>query len=583
MVKKIYHEINKKRREILLYGSAINFYNDLERCGIIERTKGISQLGTISVPKKIWKSKFDYIMYQLYLISIISGNKMRDKLKISTGNKFKTIRETTFSIGETLEILVLINGIGHFNTTFAASKAVVQLCIDSPEFKEVFFKSFEEEDDKRLAQKIIDTKDYMHIHLLNSLIMISTLNDSNYKTFAQEIIHNYLENEVADEFKTKWEYIMSVFRVVRNISFNSLDLQVADLPYSINIHEEKQVLRLLEEGLSEYNDNTPTYSLISSVTKLLGDTLYFAPDVVINQQFISDRIVRKMLCSDMLPNYTSYLFDPDSLFNKTNKRAKRFDHENYLKLTLPKTDSQKLYNELKSIEFVRCGYYDRGSTKQTIILSIDEKSCRPEYIALRILRCVLKHLRELRIIDNIGNTNRIESSDNRYLLVTKYFLRYMLHAIAIRIDGTLDPQKCVLCTMGSKSRIYELPDNKSNQNDNIVHEVDFLKKRLENDMKNDIAITIPASIKTKSTFNGKKEHEFDGMIIFPNRKEKQLVFLEAKNWSIRKGNKRADDCLIEKLDDNGIEYNRNDIIVDGKDAYMYYSVPSSKMPHIKND
>ena len=151
--------------------------------------------------------------------------------------------------------------------------------------------------------------------------------------------------------------------------------------------------------------------------------------------------------------------------------------------------------------------------------------------------------------------------------------------MAIRIDGTLDPEKCVLCTMGSKSRIYELPDNKNNQNDDIVHEVDFLKKRLENDMKNDIAITIPASIKTKSMLNGKKEHEFDGMIIFPNRKEKQFLFLEAKNWNKRKGNKRAADCLIEKLDDNGIDYNRNDIIVDGKDAYMYYTVPKVRDSH----
>ena len=264
--------------------------------------------------------------------------------------------------------------------------------------------------------------------------------------------------------------------------------------------------------------------------------------------------------------YSSYFFNNDSIMNNPPKNSKSFDNENYLKLTLMKEKCQKLYKELKSIEYVRCGYYDRGSIEQTIILSIDirNENCCPEYVAFRVLSSVLKHLRE---IDNI------QCNDKRYLLVTKYFLKYLLHASNIKIDGTLDPDKCVICVMGSKQRIIQLSKNITNQNDDIVHEVEFLKTRLKEDNKNDLTISIPDSIKTISNSEEKNKHEFDGLIIFPNRRAKQIVFLEAKNRRHRCGRKKASDCLIEKLDDNGITYNRDSITEIERDAYMYYSVP----------
>lgn len=82
---KLNYVINKKKFEIVLLDNTEFLYNYLNEMGIIERIKGISQLGTIKVPKRLRKSKFDYIMYQLYLISILSGESVRSKLKISTG------------------------------------------------------------------------------------------------------------------------------------------------------------------------------------------------------------------------------------------------------------------------------------------------------------------------------------------------------------------------------------------------------------------------------------------------------------------------------------------------------------------
>lgn len=52
----------------------------------------------------------------------------------------------------------------------------------------------------------------------------------------------------------KWKYIKKLFRTIRNICFNALDLNVAELPYTIEINNRKHMAKLLEEGLSEYND-----------------------------------------------------------------------------------------------------------------------------------------------------------------------------------------------------------------------------------------------------------------------------------------------------------------------------------------
>lgn len=50
---KLNYVINKKKFEIVLLDNTELLYNYLNEMGIIERIKGISQLGTIKVPKRL--------------------------------------------------------------------------------------------------------------------------------------------------------------------------------------------------------------------------------------------------------------------------------------------------------------------------------------------------------------------------------------------------------------------------------------------------------------------------------------------------------------------------------------------------
>ena len=59
--------------EIDLYPYATELYSELESIGIIERIKSIQQLGVIKVPKKFQKTRYDYVMLQLYVHQLIKN------------------------------------------------------------------------------------------------------------------------------------------------------------------------------------------------------------------------------------------------------------------------------------------------------------------------------------------------------------------------------------------------------------------------------------------------------------------------------------------------------------------------------
>ena len=63
--------------------------------------------------------------------------------------------------------------------------------------------------------------------------------------------------------------------------------------------------------------------------------------------------------------------------------------------------------------------------------------------------------------------------------------------------------------------------------------------------------------------------KISGMIIFPNRKERQVVFLEAKN---RKNNPSVGKTeLMKKMHKLQLSY-KEEILVKGKDAVLYFDM-----------
>lgn len=584
---KITHDLLPKQRsrkhnlkvEIDIYPYATELYEELEHIGIINRVKEIPQLGVIKVARRLAKTRYDYVMLQLYLHQMIK-NHLQGHLRLTYNNyvaakefrkDYKYIKKDKPSIGDILQLLTIVYNIGHFYNTFTASRAVTMLTSEDSAFFDMVVGASTSERFHEAAKSILNSKNYQRLHLLNSILILERCDQAKQSvSLAMEILYAYINESTLPE-DSKLKYAFAIFRNVRTVSYMAYDLQIAETPLTIDLCNEKAMILLLQELLSEYNNNQSSHHLVQSTTKLLDDTVYNENSNAICYYKISRKMV-SLITKD--PSYTSTNYyadlfaDKSSILNRTHAHKRDYAQSQILKLTFSGDQrflSEALLADLEKINNTRVGYYDRHSGEQTILVSI-KKNCDPStkiYAAFKAMKCAVSYLR--RIAD-------ISSSDVRFILCTKFFLFYLFDENPVVIKPTIDREKCVICTRGKNSRVKELRSllcaSVGTEDEN--HEVEFLLSQLESDSINDTSITLPASILVyQKDAVGRKLCEFDGMIIHPMRKMDQVVFLEAKNRNEKPA--FGKNCLKEKLDKFPIRYNYDDIQIVSCDAYCFTS------------
>lgn len=585
---KITHDLLPKQRlrkhnlkvEIDIYPYATELYEELEHIGIINRVKEIPQLGVIKVAKRLAKTRYDYVMLQLYLHQMIK-NHLQGHLRWTYNNyvaakefrkDYKYIKKDKPSIGDILQLLTIVYNIGHFYNTFTASRAVTMLASEDSAFFDMVVGASTSERFHEAAKSILNSKNYQRLHLLNSILILERCDQAKQSvSLAMEILYAYINESTLPE-DSKLKYAFAIFRNVRTVSYMAYDLQIAETPLTIDLCNEKAMILLLQELLSKYNNNQSSHHLVQSTTKLIDDTVYNENSNAICYYKISRKMV-SLITKD--PSYTSTNYyadlfaDKSSILNRTHAHKRDYAQSQILKLTFSGDQrflSEALLADLEKINNTRVGYYDRHSGEQTILVSI-KKNCDPStkiYSAFKAMKCAVSYLR--RIAD-------ISSSDVRFILCTKFFLFYLFDENPVVIKPTIDREKCVICTRGKNSRVKELRSllcaSVGTEDEN--HEVEFLLSQLESDSINDTSITLPASILVyQKDAVGRKLCEFDGMIIHPMRKMDQVVFLEAKNRNEKPA--FGKNCLKEKLDKFPIRYNYDDIQIVSCDAYLKYSI-----------
>lgn len=567
--------------DIDLYPYATELFKELDSMGIIERVKEIPQLGVIKVKKKLAKTRFDYIMLQLYLHKLIKTHLQGD-LRYTYNNYINSKefiddyvyldKKNKPSMGDIIQLLTIVYNIGHFYNTFTASRAITMLAEEEISFHDIIINASKDKRYQCAAKKILEKKNYQRLHLLNSILILEQCDRSKQSiSVALEILYSYINEESLSE-ENKLKYVFALFRNIRTVSYMAYDLQIAETPLTIDLCNEKAMLLLLKELLSEYNNNQSSNHLVNSITKLLDDTVYNENSNAICYYKISRKMVsmisKKLNYVDV--NYYNELFiNKDSILNQAHTHKRDYVQSQILKLTFnadQRLISEALLAELESISNTRVGYYDRYSGEQTILVSIKNK-CNgnmKRYAAYKTLKYTISYLR--RITD-------ISSTDSRFLLTVKFFLFYLFDENPIVIKPTINRDVCVICTRGKNTRIKKLQSllKSSIGNEDENHEVEFLLSQIFNDSVNDTTITIPASILVyQKDALGRKLCELDGMIIHPMRKINQVIFLEAKNRD--KNPSFGKKCLIEKLKKFSLEYIADDIKIFDCDAYWKYSI-----------
>lgn len=569
------------RVEIDLYPYATDLYQELDSIGIIDRIKEIPQLGVIKVKKKLAKTRFNYVMLQLYLHKLIKSNLQGD-LRFTYNNyinakEFRkdysyTDKKNKPSMGDIFQLLTIVYNIGHFYNTFTASRAITMLSEEDNTFYDLVTNACSDDRYQNAAKEILNKKNYQRLHLLNSILILEQCDKSKQSiSVALEILYSYINEQSLPE-ESKLKYAFTVFRSVRTVSYMAYDLQIAETPLTIDLCNEKAMLLILKELLSEYNDNQLSNHLVSSVTKLLDDTVYNENSNAICYYKISRKMVslltKEPIATDI--NYYSDLFvNKGSVLNRSHTHKRDYVQSQILKLTFTADErwvSEELLSDLEKINNTRVGYYDRHSGEQTILVSI-KKTCdlpTKRYTAYKTLKCAIKYLRRI---------SNIDSCDPRFLLVAKFFLFYLFDENPVVIKPTINRETCVICTREKNTRIRAIENllKSSIGNEDENHEVKFLLSQISDDSINDTTITIPASILVyQKDAAGRKLSEFDGMIIHPMRKENQVIFLEAKNRDRQPS--FGKNCLIEKFDKFSFEYVSEDVMIIDYDAYWKYSI-----------
>lgn len=560
-----------------LFALAEGLYNELNRIGIIDRIKDIPHLGVIRVNRKLSKVRFDYVMLQLYFHQMIRKN-VKNHLKISYNNYLRTydflpevdfkLEKKEVSVADIIQILVIIYNIGHFYNTFTASRAITMLAEHNNIFADYIKDCVDDARFKSVCDKIFFACDYQRMHLLNSLMVLEHC-DSSIKSvkIAKEIIYAYI-NEDDLGVESKLHYAFKLFKMVRNVAYSAYDLQIANTPFTLDIWNEEAMSNFFRELLSEFNNQESAISLVSSFQKLLDDTVYNENDNAICYYQISNKIFRKALneCSSSWGNYyDNFWLNRDSVFNERYRQNRDYVRDGILKLTFEKDErniAKELFNSFARLNCTRVGYYDRNSGRMTIVVSIKKSGSNKNKIAFRILKVTISYLRRI---------SSIQENDVRYLLVAKFFLRYLFNENQIILKSAIDNKKCLLCTKGKTRRVIGLKkiiDN-SSCNEDTKHEVEFAIRYLKANTSNEVTITIPCSTLVFNKSGGILA-EFDGIIIYPNRTTNQIVLLEAKNTAEKPA--YGKNCLAGKLKTLHIEYERDNIIIDKHDAYFKMTV-----------
>ncbi len=562
--------------EIDLYHYTNELYNELTSKNIIARMQEIPQLGLIKVKRNLTKSRYDYIILQLYLHKLIRQN-LQKELEKTYNNKINPVdfmqdaikieKSNRPTIGDMLQLLTLIYNIGHFHNTFTSSRAVIIYANKNKRFADKLINSSKDFRFQKVAQKYINDMNYHRLHLLNSILILEKCNQELKSIkIAKEVLYCYINNENLPT-DSKMNYLFNIFKKVRDVSYIAYDLQISDTPLTIDLCNKKPLVLILKELLSFYNNQQPTKELFKSIGKLLDDTIYNENSNAICYYQITRKMVRKLDNLESYDYYTDLWLNENSILNCKHSQRKDYSNYSILKLTFDSRDkhiANELLDNLEHTNDVREGYYDRYSGETTILISIRKNSTNKRAVAFRVLKMVIKYLRKL---------DSIDPNDIRFLLTTKFFLYYLFSENSVILKATVDEKTCVLCTRGKNSRIEELKNilEQGLGTNDERHEVEFLISCLDNDNKNDISITVPSSIlvleKDKQV---KKICEFDGMIIHPNRENNQIVILEAKN--INKSPSFAKKCLVKNLEKLNIPYDEDSLEIRNYDAMVKISI-----------
>ncbi len=223
-------------------------------------------------------TRYEYIILQWYLI-----NQVQDSEALGLG--FNSHRDnfgaldfvdngSPPTLADIFQSISILNNMGHFPDTFAASKVWLNLLKKNLKDVRTGFRKGLNPQHKRLLDEMLEDFDYYHIHLLNGIFLLRRYTRPNkngpFVNFANKILVDYINRQESD-MQQDWDKYL----LIRKLAYLLLDSTYAPIPFKLELGSIVSDLKQLFGGAQ--SQNVPLKNTVNEINALLENTLYLSP------------------------------------------------------------------------------------------------------------------------------------------------------------------------------------------------------------------------------------------------------------------------------------------------------------------
>ncbi len=273
------------KQQIIIYKNyASECYDFLTNELNLKKLKEIPQLGLIENSVDGFNhTRWDYVLLQLFILNKIKETKkygVSKHLKLKFNDKIEN-----YTIGELIEMWILLLNIGHLPGTFASEKGFLKALKKNKKLhKKIYKKLSKNKDIQEWCDEIINNEDFYKIHMLIPILLLKinskrmkTINGNRLNDFYVEIIRLYLiTNPLNGEENKLIKKCKKIFKTIRTISYLLLDSQYYPMPLTFEL---RSFMINFEENFEEiYSQKNHMNKTLMNYNDLISSKLYLSKE-----------------------------------------------------------------------------------------------------------------------------------------------------------------------------------------------------------------------------------------------------------------------------------------------------------------
>lgn len=529
----------------------------LERYGHIKKLHETNQLGSLrQLYQGAHHTRYEYVFLQWAIADRLSekSENLPNQIGLSCQhNKLpKGDKLSKHPSGrEVLQCLSLLTNIGHFKETFAGSRALLCLLKRDSDFRISFRKGLDTSV-RSLFDECLDSMNEYKIHLFVGLFLLERYRRARQYKGCIEFSRNLLSKFLLRD-QEKFESLSLVFRLfdaIRRTAYLLLDSHMSATPFKVDssaVFAGALAYHVYEE------DNPALSSALNNMERILQNFVYMEGKALLASQNCTERQLKKSNKFFGGINSVYQLIGPQS---KTGVFNSSENLEYNLALDQHKVVEVEFANLPDTVigEFLNRDYYElshsiqRAVGKKNCLVGCQSSSNGESFkiaygihpntntlacfeLKKRILAETIRQ--EIRMSKVDYTNNRHESNLNR--LVTFLLGEALVQDYRVILDyRKVSGRRCpFIVSMGSTSASDQLEEYANYvEKFNLLNDDEVFEVRKTGDVIRKIAykgLTLIYLGSTKILQKKDTVAEIDGTIVFPTRKDRCVVIVEAKN------------------------------------------------------